>query len=156
MSEGKDRRYRSNVYFDDNAARRIAPEPKRVGRQNEMPSRRHGYAIGAHPHVLSAPYVVFLAVLFAFCLLMCVTYLHVQSDISGTKTSISQLRTEINTLQMQNDALQYSMRSKIDTDYVYNEATENLGMAQAKEDQISKYSRRERGFTVQYGDIPKE
>jgi len=105
---------------------------------------------------MNAPYVAFLAIVSAVCLIMCVCYLNIQSDISETRTNIATLKGQISTVQSQNDALNYSINSYIDTDNIYKMATNKLGMKQATDDQISKYKLSDGGYTVQYGDIPNK
>lgn len=145
-------------YVDGNTVRKLNPDRdrrvyvdgKRV-QENERQIRAREYA-----KIMNAPYVAFLAIVSAVCLIMCVCYLNIQSDISETRTNIATLKGQISTVQSQNDALNYSINSYIDTDNIYKMATNKLGMKQATDDQISKYKLSYGGYTVQYGDIPNK
>ena len=61
------------------------------------------------------------------CLVMSVSYLHMQSNITATRDSISQLKSQISTVQSQNNALNYSINSYVNVDHVYKVATTKLG-----------------------------
>ena len=137
-------------YVDGNTVRKLNPDRdrrvyvdgKRV-QENERQIRAREYA-----KIMNAPYVAFLAIVSAVCLIMCVCYLNIQSDISETRTNIATLKGQISTVQ--------SLNSYIDTDNIYKMATNKLGMKQATDDQISKYELSDGGYTVQYGDIPNK
>ena len=156
MSKVRTRDYYTNEYISGNTVRKTNPQRER--RVERAPRRsaqsRQNVRINEKALTMNAPYVAFLAVVSVVCLLMCVMYLNMQSDISETRTSISGLKNQISTVQSQNDALQYSINSYVDVDRIYKEATTKLGMSQAKDDQISKYKTSDSGYTVQYGDIP--
>ena len=156
MSQARTRSDYRSEYVSGNTVRKTAPKRERRVyvdghrvRQNERELRANEKAL-----TMNAPYVAFLAVVSIVCLLMCVTYLHLQSDISETRTNIAGLKTQISTVQSQNDALNYSINSYVDVDHIYKVATTKLGMKQATDDQISKYKSSDSGYTVQYGDIP--
>ena len=105
---------------------------------------------------MSAPLVVFFAIVTMVCLVMSVSYLHMQSNITATRDSISQLKSQISTVQSQNNALNYSINSYVNVDHVYKVATTKLGMKQATDKQISTYKASDSGYTLQYGDIPRK
>ena len=156
MSKVRNENYYTNEYIYGNTVRKANPQRERRVETTPQRNPRSDKRVRANERALTmnAPYVAFLAVVSAVCLLMCVMYLNIQSDISETRTSISDLKNEISTVQSQNDALQYSINSYVDVDRIYKVATSKLGMSQAKDDQISKYKTSDSGYTVQYGDIP--
>ena len=152
------RGYRTSEYVNGSAARQIRPDKERRVYVDGQRVNRNERELRARERALTmnGPYVAFLAVVSAVCLLMCVFYLHLQSDISGTRTNISELKNQISTVQSQNDALKYSINSYVDVDHVYKVATTKLGMRQAKDNQISVYKPSNNGYTIQYGDIPEK
>lgn len=156
MSKVRGGNYYTNEYISGNTVRKTNPQRKH--RIETAPQRSPRSEKNVRPNekalTMNAPYVAFLAVVSVVCLLMCVMYLNIQSDISETRTSISGLKAQISTIQSQNDALNYSINSYVDVDRIYKEATSKLGMSQAKDNQISKYKTSDSGYTVQYGDIP--
>jgi cell division protein FtsL len=105
---------------------------------------------------LNGAHVAFLAVVSIVCLMMCVAYLYIQSNITATRSNITDLKDSISTVQSQNNALNYSINSYVNVDHVYKVATTKLGMKQASDKQISNYKASDSGYTLQYGDIPNK
>lgn len=150
----------SGSYIDGNTVRREVTAPERTRRvykdgkrvhESERQIREREKALH-----MNGSYVLFLTGVFAVCLAMCFLYLYVQSEISQTRSEISQLKTNISTVVSQNDSLNYSINSCIDTNNIYKKATQEMGMTQATDEQIVFYKSSDSGYTVQYGDIPKE
>lgn len=160
---GARRNYYKSEYIDGNTIRRESTvrqiQPKRNPREDVRQRRRpvtEEELRRAKALTMSAPHVAFLAVVSIVCLVMCVAYLYVQSDITATRTSISELKNEINTVQSYNNALNYSINSHVNVDHVYKVATKKLGMKQATDKQIFYYKASDSGYTIQYGDIPNK
>ncbi len=162
MNGAKNSYYRSE-YVDGNTvkrestARQIRPERKP---QNDVRQRRHTVTKEelrrAKALSMSAPHVAFLVVVSVICLVVCVAYLYVQSNITATRESISELKNEINTVQSYNNALNYSINNYVNVDHVYKVATKKLGMKQATDKQIYYYKASDSGYTLQYGNIPNK
>lgn len=160
---GAANRYYTSEYVNGNtiirgsAARELQPErsPREgVSQRRHRVTReeiRRSKALS-----MSAPHVAFLAVVSVVCLIMCVSYLYVQSNITATRADISELKNEISTVQSQNNALNYSINSYVNVNHVYKVATKKLGMKQATDKQIFYYKASDSGYTLQYGDIPKK
>lgn len=156
MNQARTRGYYGSEYVSGNTVRKVRPENERREYRNLQNERSLEKKLRANEKsmAMNAPYVLFLAAVSLVCLVMCVTYLHIQSDITNTRAAVAGLKTQISTLQSQNDALQYSINSNVNAEHVYKVATTKLGMAQATDNQISTYKPSDSGFTVQYGDIP--
>lgn len=91
----------------------------------------------------------------AVCALyICVSYLHVQSSITGRIHHIEVLEQELELLKSENDALQTRINTGIDLDHIYKVATEELGMVYAGRDQVILYDKTESEYVRQYEDIP--
>ncbi len=146
--------YRRNDYIMGNTARQLEPAVQdrpqiRNTRVSERKKMKSALAINGVS-------VLLMAIVAAFCIAICVGYLYLQSNISETRNNISKIKTDINTVQSQNDALKYSINTYVDSENVYKVATKKLGMRQAKGDQLSIYKTSNKGYTVQYGDIPNK
>ena len=100
--------------------------------------------------------MVALGIMFMLCIAFIIVDIYVGSQIKNTQREISMLKNKISTVQSENDAIQFSINSKIDTNKIYKIATKKLGMVQAKEKQIINYKSSDSGYTVQYKDIPEE
>lgn len=156
MSKAGTRGYYGSEYVSGNTVRKVRPENEHRKYRNLQNEQSIEKKLRANEKSLAmnAPYVMFLAAVSVVCLIVCVAYLHIQSDITNTRAAVTGLKTQISTLQSQNDALQYSINSNVDVEHIYKVATTKLGMAQATDNQISTYKPSDSGFTVQYGDIP--
>lgn len=146
-----------NTVRRENTARQLQPKRKiqEDVRQRRRPvteeELRRAKALN-----MSAPHVAFMVVVSIVCLVMCVAYLYVQADITATRSSISELKNDISTVQSYNNALNYSINSHVNVDHVYKVATKKLGMKQATDKQIFYYKASDNGYTLQYGDIPSK
>ena len=103
---------------------------------------------------MDLPYVVMLTAAAVCALYICVSYLHVQSSITGRIHHIEVLEQELELLKSENDALQTRINTDIDLDHIYKVATEELGMVYAGRDQVILYDKTESEYVRQYEDIP--
>ncbi len=148
------RNYRRNEYIMGNTARQLEPTVQdrpqiRNNRVSERKKTRSAYSINAGT-------VLFITVVGILCGATIMAYLFLHSSISETRENIAKIKTDINTVQSQNDALKYSINTYQDSENVYKVATKKLGMHQAKGDQLSIYKSSDKGYTVQYGEIPNK
>ena len=146
------RTYRRNDYIMGNTARQLEPaiqDRPQIRRERVQERKRL-----KSPHALNGKTVLFIAVATAVCGAVIMAYLFLHSSISETRENIAKIKTDINTVQSQNDALKYSINTYQDSENVYKVATKKLGMRQAKGNQLSIYKSSDKGYTVQYGDIP--
>lgn len=152
--------YRSNAYIDGNTVRKEEIVPERTRRvykdgkrvyESERQIRERERALH-----MNGSYVFFLTGVFAVCLACALDIYMYSSEISQTRSEISKLKTDISTVASQNDSLNYSINSCMDTNNIYKKATQEMGMTQATDEQIVFYKSSDSGYTVQYGDIPKE
>lgn len=153
----RDRNY--ITYVDGNAVRIVEPaqRPDRVyvgeRRVNESPGQLRGREKALS---INGAYAAFLAVASVVCLVLCIYYLSIQAQIKGAQSNIKSLSSEISTLTTENEALDYQVNSYVDIDYVYQVATEELGMVQANGSQVLLYDRSDSEYVNQIKDIPEE
>ena len=146
-------------YVYGNAARVMEPAEKEK-RQKQRPARRKvvSYTVWRNQEKalhMNLPYVIMLT-LAVFCVLViCVNYLHIQSDISTRLANIEKLEKGVEQLKAENDALETRINTSIDLDYIYKVATEELGMVYADESQVRLYNKTESEYVRQYEDIPE-
>ncbi len=67
---------------------------------------------------------------------------------------IKELEQELDALRSENDITQTRINTSVDLDYVYQVATEELGMVYAGKDQVLMYHQTESEYVRQYEDIP--
>ena len=144
-------------YIEGNTVRKLEPE-----RIPEQPVRRRdprkSYTIRRNQEKalrMTLPYLVMSMAAACRMLYICVSYIHVQSDMTARMDSIKNLEQELTTLKTQNNALETKINTYVDLDHVYKVATEELGMVYANKDQVLMYNRTESEYVRQYEDIPK-
>ncbi len=82
-----------------------------------------------------------------------VQYIAVNVEAGQKAKQISTLQKELSTAVMENDNYEMSINSSIDYDYIFQVATEELGMVYASQSQIVTYDSKESEYVVQYKDI---
>ena len=166
-------RFNSEFYQEGSAVRRVntitksaleaVPERKKVVRtveEDEFDVRRSNreyrktYRKNENAFTMSVPYVIFLSVAVVAIVIMCIKYLNINSEITETKNKISVIESQIDSLSAQNDAMDYEINGYVDVDYVLRVATEELGMINAREDQIKFYDSSDTEYMKQLYDIP--
>lgn len=105
---------------------------------------------------MSFGYASFLIIASVIMVLVCIQYLRVQTSIISRQEEIVTIKSELNTLISQNDAIEYNIDSHIDVQNVIDIATKELGMIKAGEGQVSLYERTESEYMKQVEDIPNE
>ena len=146
------------AYVSGSAVRKLAPvdepvrRPKKRNRIDAVTIRRNR----EKALQMDLPYVVALTIAAVCALYLCVNYLQLQSSISARLQNIETLEKEIETLKTNNDALETRIETSVDLDYVYEVATEELGMVYANKDQVRPYDKTESEYVRQYEDIPEQ
>ncbi len=145
-----------NMYVIGNAARQLEAVPDR---KKEQPKKELSHAARRNREKasqMSMGYVIFLSIVTLAAVYVCVTYLKLHSDISATSSNVTKLKSKINALQVENDALDYSINSYTDVNNIIKVATEELGMVQASKSQVSFYKSSESEYMKQFTDIPEK
>lgn len=105
---------------------------------------------------MNASYVFFLITASLVVLFMCVNYLNIQNQIDEKTNEINDLKTQINTITVQNDSLNYTVNSYMDVNFICKKAEKELGMVIADKKQVSKYKRNNSEYMKQIKDIPSK
>ena len=158
MAEKRNSNY-TREYVDGNTVRKLRPEQAPVKREAGSKNRRKvNYTVRRNKEKalqINLPHLLMLTAAAICMLYLCVTYLQVQSSITSRMHNIEQSEKELEVLKSENDALETSINTYVDLDYVYEVATEELGMVYANKDQVIMYNRTESEYVRQYDDIPK-
>jgi hypothetical protein len=148
------------AYVDGNVVRRF--EPARRAREEayrELEEKRmrslHARRNQEKALQMSFPFVLFLAAASIAAALICFQYLQLQTSISSRMDHIEQLQGDITDLKIDNKALEIKINTYYDLDYIYQVATQELGMVYASQDQVIQYDRAESEYVRQYDDIPQ-
>lgn len=101
-------------------------------------------------------YFMFLLTVTAIVAVVCFIYLNFQTDISHTNKKITAMTTQLDTLTAQNDSIDYSINSYMDSANIIRVATEELGMVRASGNQVIYYDSTESEFMKQFTDVPEQ
>lgn len=148
------------TYVDGNTVRKAAAAAPGPRRREER--RERGQTVDrvvrrnrAKALYMDAPYVMALTIAAVCTLFLCIHYLQLQSSITGKVKEIASVEKEIENLKAENDAVETSIKTSVDLDYVYKVATQELGMVYANEGQVRLYNKTESEYVRQNEEIPK-
>ena len=68
--------------------------------------------------------------------------------------NIKSLETRLDNLRTENDALERSIDTSVDLNYVYSVAVNELGMVRVGQGNIIQYDKTESEYVRQYEDLP--
>ena len=147
----------TNRYMDGNTVRKERQDYEyvRVRTEQERKSyhvRRNWEKAG----VMTLPYVIGLIAAGIVVLLVSVQYLEARNSINDSARTISSLEQQLEDLTEANRKIKKSIDNYTDLNYIYQIATEEMGMVPADEDQIIHYDRTESEYVRQNEDIPTE
>lgn len=152
------------AYIEGSAARNLYafpeeryPEnsPKKPKKKADAPRQRPVVRKATTTLPLSGTSVLVLAVAAIVTLVICVQYVQLQSEITYRLKRINRLETELNDLILLNNEADKRINLYIDLDYIYQVATQELGMRYADKDQILRYNNSGAEYVRQYKDIPE-
>jgi len=147
-------------YVDGNVVRKTYAEPDRevkIRRERQEKIRRRNREIRRNQENalrMDLPYLIVLTVATIAALLICCSYIRVQSSITASMRNIEKQEKALETIKNENDALQTSINTDVDLEHIYDVATNQLGMVYASKGQVIKYKKTESEYVRQYEDIP--
>lgn len=134
---------------EDEPGRRKSPAKprKRVSRQVQKNRRR---ALR-----MNATYVVFLTVAATVALLLCVNYVHLQSEMTKRSKRVTALQEQLADLKEENTTKYNAVVDSVNLDEVREKAINQLGMTYATPEQIVEYDDPATDYVKQYENIPE-
>lgn len=172
----EDNKYRQvHNYYDGNAARVLREMP--AYEEEEYPARRQpdielpqeaerrrerntpGVKPGVRKKIkrkqkLNMLSVFFLTAAIGVTLYTCIGYLNVQTRIINKNNEIAQLESKLVKMENDNDANLAKIDTSVDLNYIYNYATQKLGMVYPDDKQVIRYKRNVSDYVKQYAEIP--
>lgn len=134
-----------------------APRRTRVYRQGtRVLDTRKGVKYREAMEHYSITYVLAICLMTAALIGLGVIYVKTDNEVSKKQSNINQLEQEINILTSENEVYNYNVNSYIDTDYIIKTAKKELGMVEAKSNQINYYKKSSSEYMKQLEDIPEE
>ena len=99
-------------------------------------------------------YVIFLSLMAAATVLICVNYLRLQSKYTTLQKQSTALEATLGSLRIANDTEYNRIVSSINLENVKETAMNRLGMVYASEDQIITYEAKTPDYVKQYQALP--
>lgn len=147
---------RTQNYIYDSTARRLEPDDEIVRRRKASNYKRRVRARQNQEKALQMglPSVAMLTIATVCALYICISYLHIQAEMTSKMHNITILEQQLEQLRSENDTLQTKINTDTNLDYVYKVATEELGMVYANSNQVVLYDKTDNEYVRQYDDIP--
>ncbi len=148
------------VYVSGTAAHQLYEEPVRK-KPNKSPKKvnspKQKPVVKKETTVLplSIMSVFVLTVAAVLTLVICVQYVQLQTELMVHLKNINKLETELNDLFILNNETDKRINSFVDLDYIYQVATQELGMRYADKNQIYRYNNSGSEYVRQYKEIPE-
>lgn len=148
-------------YVAGSAARNlyVVPEPERI-RPEHAPEKkqrnREKTVVRRRTRTLpvSGVSVLILTAAMMLTLVICVQYVQLQTELTVRLKHINSLETKLNDLTILNNEADKRIKCYVDLNYIYQVATEELGMSYANEEQIAFYKNSGAEYVRQYENIP--
>ena len=105
---------------------------------------------------IDLPFLLMLTAAVLATLFICFNYLRLNASIDARMDNIEHLEAQLENLKTENDALEQSIDTSVDLNYVYNVAVNELGMVHAGKDNIINYDKTESEYVRQNENIPKK
>lgn len=134
-----------------------SPRKTRVYREGRrVNDTKRGIRYIENKQHLTFGYTFFMLLLVAGVLGMSIISINIDNQITRKQKKINSLQQEINMLTSENEIADYQINSCVDTDAIIKTAKKELGMVEAKDDQISYFKKSSSEYMKQLKDIPKE
>lgn len=104
---------------------------------------------------ISPVYMLALIAAVTVTLVMCISFLKLESEVRIQAQEVSKLEKELNILLDDNSATKERLNTSMDSSYIYKVAKQKLGMDYAKDDQVIYYEATKPDYTKQYKEIPE-
>lgn len=153
-----------NYYINGNTVRELEAPVRRERRSREeleqvkhRKNRRNAARRNRQRAMEMSPgYVMFLTAGVLVIAMAAVSFVNLQSTITGRMRNIANLESQVTDLRADNDARYKSVTTSVDLNKVKDVAINKLGMDYPKEDQVIYYTIENSNYMDQYSDIPKQ
>lgn len=150
--------YQNQYYTQGNTAKKLQTVPK-YPYEKEQDDRRQPVRVPKKRTKAQQGIDMFsllvLTAAIAVTLYTCVEYLNVQTNISQMNKKIADLEGDLSKMQNQNRDTLAEINTNLDLNYIYQVATNELGMVYPESNQLILYESNTSGYVKQYKDIPE-
>lgn len=147
------------AYVYGNTVRQPEVLPKRMPKKRQQIPQRTSVQVRRNRKKamsMNPAYAVFLVVAAVCAVLICVTYLKLQSDIVNRSESITALREELAELTESNDTAYNAAADSVNLQTIRGKAMSEMGMVYAAQGNVVEYDSPTSDYVKQYSDIPSD
>ncbi len=150
-----------SIYIDGNVVPNPQPVPKREPEvrkksrrqlEAERERKRAANRNVARAMAFGRGYIVFLSVVTAVCLVVCLTFIYLQSSITSQMASVSALETTLSNERAANDLAESRLETSMTLDEVKARADE-MGLVYPSTSQIQYFSVTNSDYMNQYTEV---
>lgn len=159
MEERKRRYNNHNIYsIEGNTARKLQVVPDYqeaqipVRRQETRRKNQKRQELNTGMDIVSMLILTFAIVVTVY---ICLEYLSVQSHISQMNKDIVKLESDLIKIKNENASALSEIETSLDLNYIYEVATEELGMVYPSDNQVIAYESNLSDYVRQHADIPE-
>lgn len=145
-----------NTYEYGSTARQLNAQPAIKTKESEdaREQRRARQRQIRRNNKINLMYTMMVASVAAVVFFICYQYLNVQAAAKVNSDKIIELKSTLNSLKDDNDALEADINASIDYNTIYDTAVNELGMVYPGKDQVITYNSQESEYVKQYKDVP--
>ena len=141
------------AYEYGSAARQLNMNAQPLRRNEESEESREQRR--AKQKQINLMYTVVVATVASVVFFICYQYLNVQAAAKVNSDKIIELKSTLNSLKDNNDALEADINASIDYDAIYDTAVNDLGMIYPGKGQVITYDSKESEYVKQFKDVPE-
>lgn len=152
-----DHRRRTEYVQVGNTVMTAVPEERPAVRRKSTVRHKTSQKSRQEISVLSIPYPVLLLLVGCVSVMLyfgC-SYLNLKSSVDEHLENVKTLETRLEALRTENDALEQSIDTSVDLNYVYSVAVGKLGMVHVGQENVIRYDKTESQYVRQYEQIPE-
>lgn len=149
---------RSEVYTYPEEERQISEREREAELRRSREEQRRNAQIRRNQEKalqMNPGFIFFIALAAVAVLFMTVNYLKVQSSIISLMNQIEAKEQQLEEMKADNAVMERQLQTYVDLDYIYQVATEELGMVHPGEDQVIYYDQVESEYVRQYDEVPR-
>lgn len=143
------------AYVYGSAARNLEARPL-PRREEEIRRRRQVQPAPKSKKKIDKVAVLLTCITFLAVMFVGISYIHLQFESTYLSKSVVNLQSEVVNMEKENAAAKMELDNSMNLTHIYEKATKELGMKQAREDQIFTYVSRKSTQVRQHGTIPTE
>ena len=156
--DAREKYYKREYVVDGTAARKLQVIPDYERDYEQIARPRVAEQPKAAPklsHGIDFISMSLLVAAMAITLYLCYNYLQVQGNIVQLERDVTALEQELDTVLAENAALEDGLNGQVDWEQVYLTAVGELGMVYPNKNEVITYESEEKGYVIQYQDIPE-